>query len=330
VELQVTAGLCTSPEQGSAADEMIRRAEIALHDAEEARERIGSYRVGSDNEHRRRLEIMTDLRSAIHGNELSLVYQPKVEVATRRVIGVEALVRWTHPKLGAVPPSEFVPVAEQTGGSRQLTDWVLRTAIRQMAEWRRSGFSPDVAVNLSAGDIADSGLGDVILRLLAEFRVPSTSLVLEITESAMMRDPITAARNMELLRVAGVRFSIDDFGTGYSSLSQLRKLPVDELKIDRSFVSRAHVDSDDANIVGSTIELGHSLGLKVVAEGVEEADTLLMLGKLGCDFAQGYLVSKPMPAAALADFVREASEAVADSDSTLIQVRALEKLSGRG
>lgn len=330
VELQVTAGLCTSPEQGSAADEMIRRAEIALHDAEEARERIGSYRVGSDSEHRRRLEIMTDLRSAIDGNELSLVYQPKVEVATRRVIGVEALVRWTHPKLGAVPPSEFVPVAEQTGGSRQLTDWVLRTAIRQMAEWRRSGFSPDVAVNLSAGDIADSGLGDVILRLLAEFRVPSTSLVLEITESAMMRDPITAARNMELLRVAGVRFSIDDFGTGYSSLSQLRKLPVDELKIDRSFVSRAHVDSDDANIVGSTIELGHSLGLKVVAEGVEDADTLLMLGRLGCDFAQGYLVSKPMPAAALADFVREASEAVADSDSTLIQVRALEKLSGRG
>lgn len=329
VELQVTAGLCTSPEQGSAADEMIRRAEIALHDAEEARERIGSYRVGSDDEHRRRLEIMTDLRSAIDGNELTLAYQPKVEVATRRVIGVEALVRWTHPKLGAVAPSEFVPVAEQTGGSRQLTDWVLREAIRQMAEWRWAEFRPDVAVNLSAGDIADAGLGDVILRLLAEFRVPSTSLVLEITESAMMRDPITAARNMELLRVTGVRFSIDDFGTGYSSLSQLRKLPVDELKIDRSFVSRAHLDPDDANIVGSTIELGHSLGLKIVAEGVEEADTLLMLGKLGCDFAQGYLLSKPMPAAALADYVREASRAIADSDSTLIQVRALERLSGR-
>jgi diguanylate cyclase (GGDEF)-like protein len=329
VELDVTAGLCTSPEQGGAADEMIRRAELALHDAEEKRQRIGRYRVGSDDDHRRRLEIMTELRRAIESNELSLVYQPKVEVATRRVIGAEALVRWTHPKLGVVPPSEFVPVAEQTGGSRQLTDWVLRAAIGQMAEWRRANFALDLAVNLSAGDIADSGLGDAILRLLAEFRVPSTSLVLEITESAMMRDPLAAAGNMELLRVAGVRFAIDDFGTGYSSLSQLRKLPVDELKIDRSFVSRAHVNPDDASIVSSTVELGHNLGLKVVAEGVEVAETLLMLGKLGCDIAQGYLISKPMAADALVAYVREASQVVESSDSTLIQVRALEKLSSR-
>jgi EAL domain-containing protein (putative c-di-GMP-specific phosphodiesterase class I) len=272
---------------------------------------------------------MTDLRRAIEANELALVYQPKVEVATRRVIGAEALVRWTHPRLGIVPPAEFVPVAEQTGGSRQLTDWVLRAAVGQMAEWRRANFSLDLAVNLSAGDIADSGLGDAILRLLAEFRVPSTSLVLEITESAMMRDPLTAAGNMEILRVAGVRFAIDDFGTGYSSLSQLRKLPVDELKIDRSFISRAHLDPDDASIVSSTVELGHNLGLKVVAEGVEVAETLLMLGRLGCDIAQGYLISKPMSADALVAYVREASQILESSDSTLIQVRALERLSSR-
>jgi diguanylate cyclase (GGDEF)-like protein len=329
VELQVTAGLCTSPGQGSVADEMIRRAEIALHDAEESSERVGRFRIGSDEEHRRRLEIMTDLRRAVENNELQLAYQPKVAIATRRVTGVEALVRWTHPKLGPVPPAEFVPLAEQTGGSRQLTDWVLRAAIRQMADWRRGGLTLDVAVNLSAGDIADAALGDAILRLLAEYRVASTSLVLEITESAMMRDPITAARNMELLRVAGVRFAIDDFGTGYSSLSQLRKLPVDELKIDRSFVSRAHLDADDASIVSSTIELGHNLGLKVVAEGVEVADTLLMLRSLGCDYAQGYLISKPVAADAVAAYVREANQLLEDSDSTLVQVRALESLSSR-
>ena len=329
IELQVRVGMCTSPEQGGAADEMIRRAEIALHDAEEARDRIGVFRAGSDDEHRRRLEMMTDLRRAIENNELHLAFQPKVAIATRRVTSVEALVRWNHPKLGPLSPAEFVPLAEQTGGSRQLTDWVLRSAIRQMGEWQQNGLDLDVAVNLSAGDIVDAGLGDAILRLLAKYRVAATRLVLEITESAMMRDPGTSARNMELLRVAGVRFAIDDFGTGYSSLSQLRKLPVDELKIDRSFVSRAHVDADDASIVSSTIELGHNLGLKVVAEGVEEADTLLMLRSLGCDYAQGFLISKPLAAETVFGYVREANQILGEADSTLIQVRALKNLSNR-
>jgi diguanylate cyclase (GGDEF)-like protein len=329
VELQVAVGLCTSPDQGGAADEMIRRAEIALHDAEESHERIGQFRIGSDDEHRRRIEIITELRRAIESDGLALAYQPKIAIATRRVTSVEALVRWTHPKLGPVPPGEFVPLAEQSGASRQLSDWVLRAAIRQLAEWHRNKLALDIAINLSAGDIVDAGLGDTILRLLAEFRVPATSLVLEITESAMMRNPIIAARNMELLRVAGVRFAIDDFGTGYSSLSQLRKLPVDELKIDRSFVSRAHEDADDASIVSSTIELGHNLGLRVVAEGVEAAETLLMLHRLGCDYAQGYLISKPLPAAEVASFVHEANRLLEDSDSTMIQVRALENLSAR-
>ncbi len=329
VELQARAGLYTAPDQGGAAEDTIRRAEIALYDAEESSEPIGSFRVGSDEEHRRRLEIITDLKGAIANNELHLNYQPKVAIATRRVSSVEALVRWQHPRLGEISPAEFVPLAEQTGGSRQLTDWVLQSAIRQMAAWQQNGLTLEVAVNLSAGDIADDGLGDAILRLLAKHRIPPTSLVLEITESAMMRDPATAARNMELLRVAGVRFAIDDFGTGYSSLSQLRKLPLDELKIDRSFVSRAHVDTDDASIVGSTIELGHNLGLKVVAEGVEESETLMMLRGLGCDFAQGYLISRPLAADAVPGYVREANEILGDPDPTLMQVRALQKLSGR-
>jgi diguanylate cyclase (GGDEF)-like protein len=330
VELQVAVGLCTSPTQGGAADEMIRRAEIALHDAEESYERIGQFRIGSDDKHRRRIEIITDLRRAIESDSLALAYQPKIAIATRRVTSVEALVRWTHPRLGPVPPGEFVPLAEQSGASRLLSDWVLRAAIRQLAEWHRNKLALDIAINLSAGDIVDTGLGEAILRLLAEYRVPATSLVLEITESAMMRNPILAARNMELLRVAGVRFAIDDFGTGYSSLSQLRKLPVDELKIDRSFVSRAHEDADDASIVSSTIDLGHNLGLRVVAEGVEAAETLLMLRELGCDYAQGYLISKPLPAVAVAAYVREANQVLEDSDSTLTQIRALQNLSRGG
>jgi diguanylate cyclase (GGDEF)-like protein len=330
VELQARAGLYTSPRERCAAEDMIRRAEVALYDAEESRHPVGVFRVGSDEEHRRRLEIMTDLGRAITGGELYLVYQPKVAIATRRVSSVEALVRWNHPRLGAVSPAEFVPLAEQTGGSRQLTDWVLEAAISQMSDWQKSGLALDVAVNLSAGDIVDAGLGDAILRLLARYRVSPTSLVLEITESAMMRDPGTAAGNMELLRVAGVRFAIDDFGTGYSSLSQLRKLPVDELKIDRSFVSRAHLDADDASIVSSTIDLGHNLGLKVVAEGVEESETLLMLRELGCDFAQGYLISRPLSPEAVAGYIREANRILADQDPTLIQVRALQKLSSQG
>ena len=330
VELQARAGICTSPEQATAPDEMIRRAEIALHDRESAHEPIGHYRSGSDEEHLRRLALMSDLRRAIEGNTLALAFQPKIAIGTKRVTSVEALLRWQHPRLGAVSPAEFVPLAEQTGGSRQLTDWVLRAAIRQQAEWQRSGLALDIAVNLSAGDIVDPGLGDAIFRLLAEHRVAATRLVLEITESAMMQDPLTAARNMEILRVAGVRFAIDDFGTGYSSLSQLRKLPVDELKIDRSFVSRAHLSADDRSIVTSTVELGHNLGLRVVAEGVEEAETLLLLRGIGCDYAQGYLISRPLPGDAIAAFVRDANQALEDADSTLIQVRALEKLSGRG
>jgi len=329
VELQVRAGICTSPEQAVAADELIRRAEIALHDQGSAHEPIGRYRSGSDEEHVRRLALMSELRRAIEGNTLTLAFQPKVAIGTKRVTSVEALLRWQHPRLGAVSPAEFVPLAEQTGGSRQLTDWVLRAAIRQQAEWQRNGLALDIAVNLSAGDIVDPGLGDAIFRLLAQHRVAATRLVLEITESAMMQDPVTAARNMEILRVAGVRFAIDDFGTGYSSLSQLRKLPVDELKIDRSFVSRAHLSADDRSIVTSTVELGHNLGLRVVAEGVEEAETLLLLRGIGCDYAQGYLISRPLPGEAIAAFVREANQVLEDADSTLIQVRALEKLSNR-
>jgi EAL domain-containing protein (putative c-di-GMP-specific phosphodiesterase class I) len=270
---------------------------------------------------------MTELRRALELNAgLKLVYQPKVEMGTRTVKSLEALARWTHPQLGEVSPAEFVPLAEQTGNTRRLTSWVVGEAIRQMAEWQVLGLEIDVAVNLSASDILDPQLGSEVLRCLETHGVPPTRLLLEITESAVMRDPVLAARHMQLLRVAGVRFAMDDFGTGYSSLSQLSRLPVDELKIDRSLIAHAHARPDDTMIVTSTIELAHSMGLRVVAEGVEHVEVWNLLRRLGCDLAQGYLISKPLPAADVMSFVRQANHLLRDSDSTQLQMRALEQL----
>ncbi|HVO45693.1 MAG TPA: EAL domain-containing protein [Steroidobacteraceae bacterium] len=329
LELRVAASVCMFPDHGSTASELLRRVQIAIEDVDEARTRVVLYRPGVDEEHRRRLKLITDLRGAIDQNTLSLVYQPKVAMATRSVRSLEALVRWTHPQLGAVSPGEFVPLAERTGGARRLTSWVLRAAIRQMGEWRRQGLELELAVNLSAPDILDPNLGDEILQLLRAERVNSTALLLEITESAVMRDPQQAARNMQLLRIAGVRFAIDDFGTGHSSLSQLSSLPVDELKIDRSFITHARQGSDAATIITSTIELGHSMGLRVVAEGVEEPAEWNLLRELGCDYAQGYLISKPLPAADVPGFVGQANSLLPASDSTVLQIRALEQLAGQ-
>jgi EAL domain-containing protein (putative c-di-GMP-specific phosphodiesterase class I) len=198
-----------------------------------------------------------------------------------------------------------------------------------MGEWRREGLEIELAVNLSAPDILDPELGDEILALLRAQRIAPAALLLEITESAVMRDPQLAARHMQLLRVAGVRFSIDDFGTGHSSLSQLNRLPVDELKIDRSFITQGRLGGDAQAIVTSTIELGHSMGLRVVAEGVEEPEAWNLLRRLGCDYAQGYLISPPLAAADVPAFVRRANQLLAASDSTLSQVSALQLLTGR-
>jgi diguanylate cyclase (GGDEF)-like protein len=327
LDLHVACGLCLLPEHGRSAEELLRRAQIAIEDAHEAPTRIATYRPGQDEAHRRRLTLITDLRAAIDGDQLSLVYQPLVTMATRSVRSLEALVRWTHPQLGPVSPGEFVPLAESTGGSRRLTDWVLKTAIRQMGEWREQGLDMQMAVNLSATDILDPSLGDEILALLRQHSVHPTALLLEITESAVMLDPQGAARNMQLLRIAGVRFAIDDFGTGHSSLSQLSLLPVDELKIDRSLITQAVGGA--VTIVTSTIELGHTMGLKVVAEGVENPDAWGLLRRLGCDFAQGYLISPPLPVGQVPGFVRQANQLLPASDATVLQIRALDQLAGR-
>jgi diguanylate cyclase (GGDEF)-like protein len=326
LELHPIAGISAFSDHGQSARELMRCAQMALHDAQDARTPVAIYGIGRDEQHRRRLALVTELRRALEAGDFTLVYQPKVEMATRTVKSVEALARWTHQQLGQVSPAEFVPLAEQTGNTRRLTSWVVGEAVRQMAEWRSLGLEIDVAVNLSASDILDPQLGDEVLRCLACHGVSPTKLLLEITESAVMRDPVLAARHMQLLRVAGVRFSMDDFGTGYSSLSQLSRLPVDELKIDRSLIAHADSRPDDTMIVTSTIELAHSMGLRVVAEGVEKIEAWNLLRRLGCDLAQGYLISKPLPANAVLAFVGEANRLLQDSDSTQLQMRALEQL----
>jgi len=328
LDLGVTAGICVYPDHGQNAQDLLRRVQVALDDAGDTRLRVASYEPGRDEQHRRRLTLITGLRAAIERDELTLKYQPKVEVGTRCVKSLEALVRWQHATLGAVSPGEFVPLAESAGASRALTNWVLGAAIRQLGEWRRDGLGVELAINLSAPDILDPDLGDGILRILAERRVEPEALLLEITESAVMRDPELAARHMQPLRAAGVRFAIDDFGTGYSSLSLLSRLPVDELKIDRSFISQA-LTGRNAAIVASTVALAHGMGLSVVAEGVETSDAWNLLKRLRCDCAQGYLISQPMSPEAVPAFVQRANALLPASDSTVLQMRALEGLAGK-
>jgi diguanylate cyclase len=324
LDLHVNAGMCCAPDHDNTAEGLLRHVHTALEDAGEARGHIAVYRPGREEELRRRLALAGDLGRGIERNELSLVYQPKVGLANGRVRSLEALARWTHPQLGPVSPGEFVPIAEQTGGARRLTSWALGAAIAQMAAWHRDGIDIDVAVNLSAPDLLDSQLGDEILETLGKHGVPPTRLILEITEGAVIRDPALAVRNMQLLRIAGVRFSLDDFGTGYSSLSQLSRLPLDELKIDRSFIIRAHERRDDVTIIMSTIELAHNMGMKVVAEGVETQEAWNLLQRLGCDLAQGYLVSRPLSVADTVTFLKQARYTELAEETTNRQLRTLQ------
>ncbi len=303
LDVQVQAGYSQHPDHGTASRELMRRAQIALEDALGGRNLVSAYRVGRDEEQRRRLQLAAGLRTAIEADALRLVFQPELNLATGAITQLEALMRWKHPQLGDLSPAEFMPIAEHTGSSRLLTSWALTRAIGHMAEWHAAGLDISVAVNLSAPDIMDPQLVEEIQARLHEHGVQPSRLVLEITESAVMRDPTLAARHMHLLKLAGVRFAMDDFGTGHSSLAQLSRLPLDQLKIDRAFITHAHERPADATIVKSTIELAHNMGLTVVAEGVESALGAHLLRALGCDLVQGELISEPLAPAQVREFV---------------------------
>jgi EAL domain-containing protein (putative c-di-GMP-specific phosphodiesterase class I) len=242
---------------------------------------------------------MGDLRRALDRNELQLHYQAKLRLADRHIDGCEALVRWPHPVRGTVPPDSFIPLAEETGNIRPLTRWALATAIVQAREWARRGHALRVAVNLSARDLDDAELPQRIAGLLAAHDVPARALVLELTESAVMIDPTSAVRSLGQLADLGIDLAIDDFGVGQSSFAYLRRLPVREIKIDRSFTRGLGTAAGDPDLVASIVDLGHRLGYRVTAEGVETTAALDALAAMGCDHAQGFRIARPSPAAVL-------------------------------
>jgi EAL domain-containing protein (putative c-di-GMP-specific phosphodiesterase class I) len=266
----------------------------------------------------RRLALAGALRSAIHNGEITLYYQPKADVRTGTVVGVEALARWDHPTLGLVGPAEFVPIAEQTGLVTPLTTFVLDAALCQLRAWRDAGLDLSVAVNLSARSFLDTQLAVEIPRMLQRWGVDAKRLELEITESMLMADPARAEATLERLSQIGLTLSVDDFGTGYSSLANLKRLPVDVIKIDKSFVMEMAVDASDAAIVRSTIDLAHNLGLRVVAEGVESEGAWRRLEALGCDFAQGYHLARPLPPDAVTRLIIERASGPSAPGSQLL------------
>jgi diguanylate cyclase (GGDEF)-like protein len=305
LEVDGSIGIACTPAHGVAVEQLIQRADIAMYAAKEGGRGYVLFEPQLDRYSPRRLSLAGSLRSAIADGEIVLFFQPKAELHGGRIVGVEALARWNHPRLGLIGPSEFVPIAEQTGLIGPLTSHVLGAALRQVREWRDEGEELSVAVNLSARSFLDAQLAVEIPRLLERWDVDASLLELEITESMLMLDPGRAKATLDRLSGIGLRISVDDFGTGYSSLANLKRLPVDGIKIDKSFVIDMPHDASDAAIVRSTIELAHNLGLRVVAEGVESHEAWQRLVDMGCDLAQGFHVSRPLPADAMGRLLAE-------------------------
>ncbi|MBX9395507.1 bifunctional diguanylate cyclase/phosphodiesterase [Streptomyces sp. TRM72054] len=292
--LEASAGVAVFPDHALDAEGLLRRADVAMYQAKRDRTGVEVYESKRDSNTPDRLGLLADLRRALDAHEVELHYQPKVRF-DGQVAGLEALVRWVHPERGKVPPDEFIAIAESSGLMPQLTEYVLETALGQVAQWRSQGLFVPVAVNVSPRDVHTPGFAGSVAARLARHGVPAGALQLEITEHVLLEDPQRAADTLAGLTGHGVKMSLDDFGTGYSSLVHLKRLPVSELKIDRSFVARLAVDAEDAEIVRCTVDLAHSLGLLVVAEGVEDDETWERLRDLRCDAVQGWLVAAAMP-----------------------------------
>ena len=303
VTVDASVGIASYPAHGEDAETLLQRADIAMYLAKGRGRGHALYDPADDPHDSDRLLLIGDLRDAIDGGELTLEYQPKFAVADLSLIGVEALVRWQHPTRGKLPPDSFIPLAEHTGLIRPLTLEVLRKAARQWARWHDAGLELTVAVNLSVANLLDNQLVADVARILAEEHMPANCLTLEITESTVMADPERTVAMLERLAGMEIQLSIDDYGTGHSSLAYLRRLPVHELKIDRSFVQHLSTNDGDAQIVYSTIALAHSLGLRVVAEGVEDADSLELLHDHHCDRVQGFHLGRPVAPGAIFDAI---------------------------
>ncbi len=295
IDITATLGLALAADGSKSADEMMRCADLALEHARREKRALAIYEDALKPAARDQLSLLGELRHAVEHDELRLYYQPKIELKTGRVAGAEVLLRWQHPTRGLLYPVDFIPFAEQTGFIRRLTRWTLDHAIAQGARWRNSGSALALAVNISADDIGDVRLDSRIASLLTRHQLPPQLLTVELTESGFIEDPTRALRMLDAISALGVSLSIDDFGTGYSSLSHLARMPVHEVKIDRSFVQGLESDPEFAPVVRSAIDMGHGLGLKVVAEGIETEAAAVRLREFGCDVGQGYLYAKPMP-----------------------------------
>jgi EAL domain-containing protein (putative c-di-GMP-specific phosphodiesterase class I)/GGDEF domain-containing protein len=290
------AGIVAWPQHSEDPDELLRQVAIAAADARPGLARIAIYQAQRDQDYMRRLRLIHDIHFAPQLRELSVVYQPKLDLASGEVRQVEALIRWHHSELGFISPDEFILLAEQTGSIHKLTQWILEAVASQMRIWADKGVELQVAINVSALDLDNEGFADQVAAVLQAHNINPVSLAVEVTESALMINPARSLRSLHRLRDMGISLAVDDYGTGYSSLAMLKSLPVQDLKIDKSFVLELTEGSDDAVIVRSTIELAHNMGLKVIAEGVENAVSLEWLRALGCDTAQGYFISRPIAA----------------------------------
>ena len=294
IDISATLGLVVSAAEGTSADELMRCADLALDGARREKRALAIYEEALKPEARDQLSLLGELRHAVEHDELRLYLQPKIELRTGRVSGAEVLLRWQHPTRGLLTPVDFIPFAEQTGFIRWLTRWTLDHAMALAAEWHRADMALNLAVNISSEDISDSRFDSRVASLLSRHQLPPSLLTLELTETGFIEDPRRAVLMLDALAALGVCLSIDDFGTGYSSLSHLARMPVHEMKIDRSFVQGLESDSEFATVVRSAIDMGHGLGLKVVAEGIETSSAANRLRDFGCDIAQGYLYAKPM------------------------------------
>lgn len=305
VDLGAGIGIAGFPAHGADAESLLSRAEVAMYSAKNSGNEAVLYDPALDKTSQESLSLLSELRRALDRDEFKLFVQPKLALGTGEVIGVEALVRWQHPEKGMIYPDHFIPFSEKTGFIRALTRWMLEQSAMLSRDLKAGGANVKISVNLSARDLLDQNLPQKFADVLKRYEADAASFCLEITESSIMDDPLRAQMTLEGLHAMGVDLSIDDFGTGYSSLAYLKRLPVDELKIDKSFVMNMERDVDDAKIVRSTIDLGHNMGLRVVAEGIESEAVWQILAKMGCDQGQGYFMSRPIPASQLMAWVAQ-------------------------
>jgi diguanylate cyclase (GGDEF)-like protein len=308
IDANVHIGLATAPQHGLTARTLLQHADVALFGARGSGA-ITVYDPATDPYKPENLSLMGELRGGIQRGELQLHFQPKIGLGLNKMVGAEALVRWIHPKLGFLPPDRFIPLAEESGAIHHLTDWALGSGIHHAKRWREGGLDLKLAVNLSVRDLLNKNLPDLTQRLLSESGMSGDRFILEITESAIMSDPDAAMVVLRRLADQGIKLSVDDFGTGHSSFAYLRKLPISELKIDKSFVLNLSKNAADQTIVRTIVDLAHGLDLKVTAEGVEDQDTYNLLAEFGCDVGQGYFMSRPLTLEKFEAFARDSAYA---------------------